>query len=87
MLKVVFKISRNLFGVTPTYKVLSEEGPDHAKMFKVGVYLDKDLVATGEGMTQEPKPMLLKKQFWLKIGKVKQSLSSLVKKGMGCKKS
>lgn len=45
--------AQELLGVTPTYKVLSEEGPDHAKMFKVGVYLDKDLVATGEGLSKQ----------------------------------
>ncbi len=41
------------FGVTPTYKVLSEQGPDHAKKFKIGVYLNKDLIATGEGMSKQ----------------------------------
>ncbi len=40
-------------GVTPTYKVISSSGPDHAKIFKVGVYLDKELVATGEGMSKQ----------------------------------
>lgn len=39
-------------GVTPTYKVMSEEGPDHAKNFQVGVYLGKDLVATGLGTSK-----------------------------------
>ncbi len=39
-------------GVTPSYKVLSEEGPDHAKVFQVGVYLGKDLVATGVGTSK-----------------------------------
>ncbi|MBI5369785.1 ribonuclease III [Candidatus Uhrbacteria bacterium] len=38
--------------VTPSYKVLSEEGPDHAKRFEVGVYLGKDLVATGLGTSK-----------------------------------
>lgn len=39
-------------GVTPSYRVLSEEGPDHAKVFEVGVYLGKELVATGEGTSK-----------------------------------
>jgi ribonuclease-3 len=39
-------------GVTPSYKVMSEEGPDHAKKFVVGVYLSKELVATGEGTSK-----------------------------------
>ncbi|MDO8435496.1 MAG: ribonuclease III, partial [bacterium] len=39
--------AQELLGITPTYRVLHEEGPDHAKNFKVGVFLDKDLVAAG----------------------------------------
>jgi ribonuclease-3 len=45
--------SQELLGVTPTYKVLHEEGPDHAKNFKVGIFLDKELVATGEGTSKQ----------------------------------
>lgn len=40
-------------GVTPTYKVLEEDGPDHDKHFKVGIFLDKELVATGEGTSKQ----------------------------------
>lgn len=40
-------------GVTPNYKVLNEEGPDHAKTFTVGVYLGGDLVAQGEGTSKQ----------------------------------
>lgn len=39
-------------GITPTYEVLSESGPDHAKKFVVGVYLGKELVAKGEGASK-----------------------------------
>jgi len=40
-------------GVTPTYKVLEERGPDHAKHFIVGVFLEKELVAKGEGASKQ----------------------------------
>ena len=40
-------------GVTPSYKVLSETGPDHAKEFNVGVYLGGELVATGAGLSKQ----------------------------------
>jgi len=40
-------------GVTPNYKVLKEEGPDHAKEFEVGVYLGNDLVASGKGTSKQ----------------------------------
>ena len=39
--------------VTPNYKVVKESGPDHEKKFVVGVYLDKDLVAEGEGLSKQ----------------------------------
>lgn len=39
--------------ITPTYKVLDEWGPDHAKHFLVGVFLDKELVAKGEGSSKQ----------------------------------
>jgi len=40
-------------GITPCYKVLKEWGPDHAKNFVIGVFLDKDLVAEGEGSSKQ----------------------------------
>lgn len=39
-------------GITPTYKVVTEEGPDHAKDFEVGIYLGKELVAKGKGTSK-----------------------------------
>lgn len=40
-------------GITPSYKVIREEGPDHDKQFVVGVYLDKELVAEGTGKSKQ----------------------------------
>ncbi len=40
-------------GVTPTYKVLEDWGPDHAKHFIIGVFIDKTLVAKGEGSSKQ----------------------------------
>ena len=40
-------------GVTPSYEVMNEWGPDHAKHFKVGVYLEEELVAEGEGASKQ----------------------------------
>ena len=39
-------------GVTPTYRVMSETGPDHAKEFVVGVFLGKEKVAQGQGLSK-----------------------------------
>jgi len=40
-------------GITPSYKVLQQWGPDHAKQFIVGVYLGSELVAKGEGSSKQ----------------------------------
>lgn len=45
--------AQEVLGITPTYKVLQEEGPDHIKSFKIGVYLGKEMVATGEGTSKQ----------------------------------
>jgi len=45
--------SQELFSITPAYKVLEESGPDHNKFFRVGVFLDNDLVAEGTGTSKQ----------------------------------
>ncbi len=40
-------------GVTPTYNVVKEWGPDHVKHFVIGVFLNKELVAKGEGSSKQ----------------------------------
>lgn len=45
--------SQDKAGLTPTYKVSKEWGPDHDKHFRVGVYLEKELVAEGEGSSKQ----------------------------------
>lgn len=39
--------------ITPSYKTLKEEGPDHDKKFTVGVYLEKKKIAEGEGKSKQ----------------------------------
>ena len=45
--------SQEFLAVTPSYQVLSEEGPDHAKIFTVGLYLNEDLISTGTGSSKQ----------------------------------
>ncbi len=40
-------------GFTPQYKVLSEEGPDHEKLFTVGAYVDGKLKGKGQGPSKQ----------------------------------
>lgn len=47
------ELSQDKIGVTPTYRVLKETGPDHAKQFIVGVYLGVDKIADGGGASKQ----------------------------------
>jgi ribonuclease-3 len=38
---------------TPIYKVMSEEGPDHDKIFTIGVYVDNQLRGQGTGPSKQ----------------------------------
>jgi ribonuclease-3 len=40
-------------GFTPVYKVLSELGPDHDKVFEVGVFVEDKLLGKGEGPSKQ----------------------------------
>ncbi|MDP2684619.1 MAG: ribonuclease III [bacterium] len=44
-------------GITPSYRVLTEDGPDHNKKFVLGVYLNDELVAKGEGTSKQEAQM------------------------------
>lgn len=39
--------------ITPSYRTLSEEGPDHDKKFTVGVFLHEEKIAEGEGKSKQ----------------------------------
>ncbi len=45
--------AQDRMSITPNYEVLEEWGPDHAKQFKVGVFLNKDLAGQGEGPSKQ----------------------------------
>ncbi len=39
--------------LTPTYDVITEEGPAHRRVFTMGVYFGDTLIATGEGTSKQ----------------------------------
>jgi ribonuclease III len=47
------EVSQEKVGITPSYRVMSESGPDHDKKFVVGVYLNDELVAEGNGASKQ----------------------------------
>lgn len=47
------EVSQRLDGLTPVYRVLSEEGPDHDKVFNLGVYVGNELMGQGSGPSKQ----------------------------------
>ncbi len=47
------ELVQNKEGFTPIYKVLSEEGPDHDKMFVIGVFVNNKLMGEGNGPSKQ----------------------------------
>lgn len=49
----VQELAQKAEGVTPVYRTLSEEGPDHNKTFTVGVYMGDELRGRGTGHSKQ----------------------------------
>ena len=47
------EVAQSRDGMTPVYKVLSEEGPDHDKIFMLGVYVGSKLLGKGSGPSKQ----------------------------------
>jgi len=45
--------AQELTGITPAYRTLKEQGPDHDRTFTVGVFLGEARVAEGEGRSKQ----------------------------------
>ncbi len=47
------EVAQRIDNHTPVYKVLSEEGPDHDKIFTLGVYVGSKLMGQGTGSSKQ----------------------------------
>ena len=47
------ELSQQKLNATPDYRVLKDEGPDHDKVFTVGVYANNQLIAQGTGASKQ----------------------------------
>jgi len=47
------EIVQDRFKVTPSYQVIEESGPEHKKIFKVGVFVKSNKIADGEGYSKQ----------------------------------
>lgn len=62
--------SQEKYGVTPSYRVMHEEGPDHDKIFRIGIYFNDELIAEGEGKSKQEAETVsaknaLEKKGWM----------------------
>lgn len=47
------EMSQSVDSMTPQYRVLEEIGPDHEKVFRLGVYVGDNLMGVGEGPSKQ----------------------------------
>lgn len=47
------EVSQSIDGMTPQYRVMEEIGPDHEKIFTLGVYVGNELMGTGTGHSKQ----------------------------------
>jgi len=47
------ELAQEKLGITPTYKVIDEHGPDHAKSFTVGCFINDRLIGEGSGSSKQ----------------------------------
>lgn len=64
------EVAQEKVGITPTYKVVEESGPDHDKIFKMGLYIGDELISYGTGKNKQKaqedaaKNGIEKKHWW-----------------------
>ena len=61
--------AQEIKGITPHYQILDEEGPDHSKIFTVGLYIGDKLITTGKGSSKHEAQIIaatkgLEKMKW-----------------------
>lgn len=47
------ELSQEKTGITPSYRILKEWGPDHDRHFTAGIFLGENLVSEGEGASKQ----------------------------------
>jgi len=47
------ELAQDQASITPTYNLMGQEGPDHDRVFTIGVYLRHELVAEGKGRSKQ----------------------------------
>lgn len=66
--------AQEVSGLTPSYRVISEAGPDHNKKFNIGLYIGEEMISSGEGFSKQEAEQSaarngLEKKGWLRDNK------------------
>ena len=64
------ELAQKVENVTPTYRTIREEGPDHDKHFVVGMYINGELFASGEGHSKQDAQTMAAKEAVKKFRKI-----------------
>ncbi len=67
------------FKITPHYRVLKETGPDHAKTFEVGLYINDELIARGIGTSKQEAQVEAARKGLIKKGWIKKTQKTKIK--------
>lgn len=64
------EVSQRIDNQTPLYRVLSEEGPDHDKVFVVGAFVNDKIMGRGQGSSKQMAQQEAAKQALAKYRKI-----------------
>ncbi|OGL45842.1 MAG: ribonuclease III [Candidatus Schekmanbacteria bacterium RBG_13_48_7] len=64
--------TQKLYGSTPTYRLLSSDGPDHNRTFHVSVIVKKEVLGTGTGKTKKDAEQMAAKEAAQKISQLNE---------------
>ena len=65
--------AQDRYGLTPNYRVLGEEGPDHDKVFTIGVFVGDKLFGKGSGSSKQSAQQEAAAQALEKLAEHKQT--------------
>jgi ribonuclease III len=64
------EITQEKFKITPVYRLIKDSGPDHSKIFTVGVFLNNELIAQDKGRSKHEAELKTARRALLKIKKL-----------------
>ena len=74
------ELAQRVDGMTPVYRVMKEEGPDHDKTFTLGVFIDDHLKATAVGHSKQEAQVKAATEAIRKYKKEHPELSETIEK-------